>query len=142
LGEEQESYGLTTEKNLTILEVKRRNKHRAEGEPLAAALKKRYLERRTSSSRKSLLRVRAGFFMSFAYTWIVYIPGIFPTERRSACFGWTSTVARISYVVGPALAAILLRLFPTVVVMGGDRIGDAWATDDSLYRTSVRDGAT
>ena len=59
--------------------------------------------------------IAAGFFISFAYTWIiVYIPEIFPTERRGACFGWTSTVARLSYVVGPALAAILLTIFPTM----------------------------
>ncbi len=43
-----------------------------------------------------------GFFTSFTYTWIVvYVPEVFPTERRGACMGWTTTVARISYVVGP-----------------------------------------
>ncbi len=51
-----------------------------------------------------------GFFISFAYAWvIVYIPEIFPTERRGACLGWTTTVARISYVVGPMIAALLLE---------------------------------
>ncbi len=56
-----------------------------------------------------------GFFTSFTYTWIVvYVPEVFPTERRGACMGWTTTVARISYVVGPALAAILLNAFPTM----------------------------
>jgi MFS family permease len=56
-----------------------------------------------------------GFFTSFTYTWIVvYVPEVFPTERRGACMGWTTTVARISYVVGPALAAILLKAFPTM----------------------------
>ena len=56
-----------------------------------------------------------GFFTSFTYTWIVvYIPEVFPTERRGACMGWTTTLARISYVVGPALAAMLLNIFPTM----------------------------
>ncbi|MEJ5311404.1 MAG: MFS transporter [Anaerolineae bacterium] len=56
-----------------------------------------------------------GFFTSFTYTWIVvYIPEVFPTERRGACIGWTTTVARISYVVGPALVAVLLDAFPTM----------------------------
>lgn len=56
-----------------------------------------------------------GFFTSFTYTWIVvYIPEVFPTERRGACMGWTTTLARISYVVGPALAAMLLNVFPTM----------------------------
>lgn len=57
-----------------------------------------------------------GFFTSFTYTWIaVYIPEIFPTERRGACMGWTTTVARISYVVGPLLAGVLLDRFPDMV---------------------------
>jgi len=56
-----------------------------------------------------------GFFTSFTYTWIVvYIPEIFPTERRGACIGWTTTVARISYVLGPLLVGYLLNLFPTM----------------------------
>jgi MFS family permease len=56
-----------------------------------------------------------GFFTSFTYTWIVvYVPEVFPTERRGACMGWTTTVARVSYVVGPALAALLLERFPTM----------------------------
>ena len=56
-----------------------------------------------------------GFFTSFTYTWIVvYVPEVFPTGRRGACMGWTTTVARISYVVGPALAAVLLDVFPTM----------------------------
>jgi len=56
-----------------------------------------------------------GFFTSFTYTWIVvYVPEVFPTERRGACIGWTTTVARISYVVGPALVAVLLDAFPTM----------------------------
>jgi MFS family permease len=56
-----------------------------------------------------------GFFTSFTYTWIVvYIPEIFPTERRGACMGWTTTLARISYVVGPLLVGFVLNLFPTM----------------------------
>lgn len=59
--------------------------------------------------------VIAGFFLGFSYTWIiVYIPEIFPTERRGSCMGWTTTTARISYIAGPALAAILLTAFPTM----------------------------
>jgi len=54
-----------------------------------------------------------GFFTSFTYTWVVvYVPEVFPTERRGACMGWTTTVARVSYVAGPALAAVLLDAFP------------------------------
>lgn len=56
-----------------------------------------------------------GFFTSFTYTWIVvYIPEVFPTERRGACMGWTTTIARISYVIGPLLTGYLLSLFPTM----------------------------
>jgi MFS family permease len=55
----------------------------------------------------------SGFFLSLAYTWVVvYVPEIFPTERRGTCMGWTTTVARVSYVAGPALAAVLLEAFP------------------------------
>lgn len=56
-----------------------------------------------------------GYFTSFTYTWIVvYVPEVFPTERRGACVGWTTTVARVSYVVGPALAAVMLKVSPTM----------------------------
>ncbi len=59
--------------------------------------------------------VLMGFFTSFTYTWIVvYIPEVFPTERRGACMGWTTTVARISYVIGPLLTGYILSLFPTM----------------------------
>ena len=62
-----------------------------------------------------IVAAATGFFTSFTYTWIVvYIPEIFPTERRGACMGWTNTLTRISYVVGPALAAVLLEAFPTM----------------------------
>ena len=56
-----------------------------------------------------------GFFLGFSYVWIiVFIPEIFPTDRRGACMGWTTTTARVSYVLGPATAAVLLTLFPTM----------------------------
>jgi MFS family permease len=56
-----------------------------------------------------------GFFLSFSYSWIiVYVPEIFPTERRGSCMGWTTTVARVSYIIGPALAGLLLAAFPTM----------------------------
>jgi len=68
--------------------------------------------------RGALLPIAAiitGFFTSFTYTWIVvFVPEIFPTERRGTCMGWTTTLARISYVAGPALAAVLLQAFPTM----------------------------
>lgn len=55
----------------------------------------------------------AGFFISFVYSWIVvYIPEIFPTERRGSCMGWTTTFARFSYIIGPFTASWLLRIFP------------------------------
>jgi len=64
-----------------------------------------------------------GFFTSFTYTWIVvYVPEVFPTERRGACMGWTTTIARVSYVIGPLLTGFLLSLFPTMEwfwVVGG-----------------------
>ncbi len=61
------------------------------------------------------LALLTGFFLGFSYTWIiVYIPEIFPTDRRGALMGWTTTAARGSYIIGPVVAAILLRLFPTM----------------------------
>jgi len=57
----------------------------------------------------------AGFFISFSYTWIVvYIPEIFPTERRGSCMGWTTTIARVSYVGGPMFVAAMLTISPTM----------------------------
>jgi MFS family permease len=57
----------------------------------------------------------SGFFISFSYTWIVvYVPEVFPTERRGSCMGWTTTIARISYVVGPAFAAVMLTISTTM----------------------------
>jgi len=56
-----------------------------------------------------------GFFIAFAYAWvIVYIPEIFPTERRGACLGWTTTIARISYILGPVIAALMLEANPSM----------------------------
>ena len=56
-----------------------------------------------------------GFFIGVISTWLfVYIPEIFPTERRGICVGWVMSFARVAYVVGPALAAFLLRNFPTM----------------------------
>lgn len=64
-----------------------------------------------------------GFFLGFSYTWIiVYIPEIFPTERRGSCMGWTTTTARVSYVLGPALAGIMLTVSPSMQlfwILGG-----------------------
>jgi MFS family permease len=53
--------------------------------------------------------------MGFSYTWvIVYIPEIFPTERRGTCMGWATTTARVSYVLGPVLAGIMLTVSPSM----------------------------
>jgi len=64
-----------------------------------------------------------GFFLGFSYTWIiVYISEIFPTERRGSCMGWTTTTARVSYVLGPALAGIMLTVSPSMQlfwILGG-----------------------
>jgi MFS family permease len=64
-----------------------------------------------------------GFFLGFSYTWIiVYIPEIFPTERRGSCMGWTTTTARVSYVLGPALAGVMLTVSPSMElfwILGG-----------------------
>lgn len=69
------------------------------------------------------IAIIAGFFLGFSYTWIiVYIPEIFPTERRGSCMGWTTTSARVSYVLGPALAGIMLTASPSMEwfwVLGG-----------------------
>ena len=59
------------------------------------------------------LAIAGGFFISFSYTWfVVYIPEVFPTERRGACLGWVSTITRISYVLGPLVCAELLSFSP------------------------------
>ncbi len=55
----------------------------------------------------------AGFFISFVYPWIIaYVPEIFPTDRRGSCMGWTTTAARVSYIIGPIITATLLQMFP------------------------------
>ena len=54
-----------------------------------------------------------GFFFGISSSWTaVYIPEVFPTERRATCMGWVTAAGRISYVAGPALAALLLQAFP------------------------------
>ncbi len=67
---------------------------------------------------RSLLPVAVavdGFFIGIVSIWLfVYIPEIFPTARRGVCVGWVMSFARLSYVIGPALAALLLRRFPTM----------------------------
>jgi MFS family permease len=61
------------------------------------------------------ITIITGFFLGFSYTWIiVYIPEIFPTERRGSCMGWATAIARVSYVLGPALAAIMLTVSPNM----------------------------
>ena len=62
-----------------------------------------------------IVYISLGFFVGLISTWLfVYIPEIFPTERRGTCVGWVMSLARVAYVVGPALAALLLRNFPTM----------------------------
>jgi len=69
----------------------------------------------TPISIASIITIIIGFFGGFSYTWIVvYIPEIFPTERRGTCMGWTTTIARVSYVVGPAFAGIMLTVSPSM----------------------------
>ena len=51
-------------------------------------------------------------FMPIVFGWImVYFSEIFPTEIRGTCVGITTTAARVSYVLGPLLAALLLFLY-------------------------------
>lgn len=60
-----------------------------------------------------ILAAISGFFTSLSYSWIVvYVPEVFPTERRGACMGWTTTLARVAFVGGPVLAASLLQVSP------------------------------
>ena len=68
-----------------------------------------------SPSFLPIVYICLGFFIGVISTWLfVYIPEIFPTERRGICAGWVMSLARVSYVAGPALAALLLRRFPTM----------------------------
>lgn len=70
-----------------------------------------------------LAAATSGYFISLTYSWIVvYMSEIFPTERRGSCMGWTTTLARVSNIAGPALAAVLLGAFPKMEwfwVIGG-----------------------
>ena len=57
----------------------------------------------------------AAFFIGITSAWTTtYISEVFPTERRATCGGWVSSIARVAYVAGPALAALLLKAFPTM----------------------------
>ncbi|HSF80271.1 MAG TPA: MFS transporter [Anaerolineales bacterium] len=81
----------------------------------------------SSGMALNTVTVLSGYFISFTYTWVVvYVPEVFPTDRRGSCMGWTTTLARISYVAGPALAGLLLSAFPRMdwfwVVTGGTMI--------------------
>ena len=59
----------------------------------------------------------AYLFMPMVLGWImIYFAEIFPTDIRSTAVGISATVVRISYVIGPLIAALLLILYPT---MGG-----------------------
>ncbi|MFW9897925.1 MAG: MFS transporter [Candidatus Thorarchaeota archaeon] len=55
------------------------------------------------------------FFMALTFVWImVYFAEIFPNEIRSTATGITASTARVSYVMGPLLASVLLLTFPTM----------------------------
>ena len=54
-------------------------------------------------------------FMPMILGWImVYFAEIFPTKIRSSAVGISATAVRVTYVVGPLIAAILLLTFPTM----------------------------
>ncbi|MCB0003972.1 MAG: MFS transporter [Anaerolineae bacterium] len=58
-----------------------------------------------------------GFFFGISSSWTaVYISEVFPTDRRATCVGWVTAASRISYVAGPALAALLLKAFPDMTI--------------------------
>ena len=53
------------------------------------------------------------FFMALLFAWImVYFAEIFPTEIRSTAVGLNATIVRVSYVLGPWIASVLLGMFP------------------------------
>ena len=55
------------------------------------------------------------FFMPVVFAWImIYFAEVFRTEIRSTAVGIAATGARVSYVVGPLIASILLAAFPTM----------------------------
>ncbi|MCO6451545.1 MAG: MFS transporter [Caldilineales bacterium] len=63
----------------------------------------------------SVVFVLNGFFIALCSVWaFVFLAEIFPTDRRGVCVGWTTSLARVSYILGPALAAMLLTRFPTM----------------------------
>ena len=54
-------------------------------------------------------------FMPMILGWImVYFAEIFPTKIRSTAVGISATAMRVSYVVGPLIAALLLLTYPTM----------------------------
>ncbi len=57
----------------------------------------------------------AYLFMPMILGWImVYFAEIFPTKIRATAVGISATAVRITYVVGPLIAALLLFTFPTM----------------------------
>ena len=54
----------------------------------------------------------AYFFMAMVLAWIyVYLAEIFKTEVRSTSIGVCVTGARLGYVVGPIISALLISMF-------------------------------
>ena len=54
-------------------------------------------------------------FMPMILGWImVYFAEIFPTKIRSSAVGISATAVRVTYVIGPLIAALLLITFPTM----------------------------
>ena len=54
-------------------------------------------------------------FMPMILGWImVYFAEIFPTKIRSSAVGISATAVRVTYVIGPLIAALLLFTFPTM----------------------------
>ena len=45
---------------------------------------------------------------------MVYFAEIFPTKIRSSAVGISATAVRVTYVIGPLIAALLLLTFPTM----------------------------
>lgn len=55
------------------------------------------------------------FFFPVVFAWImIYFAEVFRTEIRSTAVGIAATGARVSYVIGPLIAAALLAAFPTM----------------------------
>ncbi len=62
-----------------------------------------------------ILYQAAYFFMAMVLAWIyVYLAEIFTTEVRSTSIGVCVTGARLGYVVGPWLSAMLTAMFPVM----------------------------